>query len=696
MTFVGHSYSAIGKRPFVFLCNNVVKTVASRGFVSVFVSFARSVNYEKRHFLLKIDKMCRFAEFSLQQIEAISQPVRKNSRTPYLPNTDRSDRHITTPHSGARFPQDVPTHVMTFFRQESGSRGRDYSYSLHQWSTLKIFRYNRKHHTRDKMTKLAKNIDLMNHVLSIPANRYDKIDGEIDRMNRSALTELNLTCLVGGSLHYITWGKILCNSVVLNAYINPIVCKNQLYPVKGIGPFRNKIYIAANRYVKIVIYTNFSLNYGITIQMVKITNSEGSQESRQREYDGEIDRMNRSVADMRAKLKYNCYVEAILYNALKFFYKVVKILVNFTLAKNVISGGESSASGNSGSLLTVSIQDTYRNMDNGNTAIPLVLVNLFRTTFPRFAEQGEQGMYMQQDASECWTELMRLLQDELPAKEPEKTLKNYSSNLISQYFTGQFQCEWKCVESETEGVTNSTDDFKQLSCHISQDVKYLHTGLKARLQEQITKKSTTLDRDAVYTKKSLISRLPAYLPVEMVRFFYKEKEGVNAKILKDVKFPMVLDVFDFCTKELQDRLLPNRIRYKEMDERIAEEEKEAKRNMKVVEKPKLKRFPYSFDDDLGSNKSGFYELQAVLTHQGRSSSSGHYVGWVKWRGKEWLKCDDDNITAVSEEEILKLSGGGDWHCAYILLYGPRVLELVEEEEPKMETDAAKAEEKMET
>ena len=28
--------------------------------------------------------------------------------------------------------------------------------------------------------------------------------------------------------------------------------------------------------------------------------------------DGEIDRMNRSVADMRAKLKYNCYVEAYL------------------------------------------------------------------------------------------------------------------------------------------------------------------------------------------------------------------------------------------------------------------------------------------------------------------------------------------------------------------------------------------------
>jgi hypothetical protein len=33
--------------------------------------------------------------------------------------------------------------------------------------------------------------------------------------------------------------------------------------------------------------------------------------------------------------------------------------------------------------------------------------------------------------------------------------------------------------------------------------------------------------------------------------------------------------------------------------------------------------------DPGSNNSGYYELAAVLTHKGRSSDSGHYVGWVR-------------------------------------------------------------------
>lgn len=47
---------------------------------------------------------------------------------------------------------------------------------------------------------------------------------------------------------------------------------------------------------------------------------------------------------------------------------------------------------------------------------------------------------------------------------------------------------------------------------------------------------------------------------------------------------------------------------------------------------------------------------------------------------EWLMFDDDEVSPVSSEDILRLSGGGDWHCAYVLLYGPRILELREGEE----------------
>lgn len=95
---------------------------------------------------------------------------------------------------------------------------------------------------------------------------------------------------------------------------------------------------------------------------------------------------------------------------------------------------------------------------------------------------------------------------------------------------------------------------------------------------------------------------------------------------------------------------------------------------------------YVLFSDLGSNNSGYYTLRAVLTHQGRSSSSGHYVGWVRQKGDNWMKFDDDVVSPVLSDDILRLSGGGDWHCAYVLLYGPRVLEIPIEDATKMDTE----------
>ncbi|KAK2496574.1 hypothetical protein MC885_017791, partial [Smutsia gigantea] len=46
---------------------------------------------------------------------------------------------------------------------------------------------------------------------------------------------------------------------------------------------------------------------------------------------------------------------------------------------------------------------------------------------------------------------------------------------------------------------------------------------------------------------------------------------------------------------------------------------------------------------------------------------------------EWIKFDDDKVSIVTPEDILRLSGGGDWHIAYVLLYGPRRVEIIQEE-----------------
>ncbi len=66
--------------------------------------------------------------------------------------------------------------------------------------------------------------------------------------------------------------------------------------------------------------------------------------------------------------------------------------------------------------------------------------------------------------------------------------------------------------------------------------------------------------------------------------------------------------------------------------------------------------------------AGKYELVGILTHKGRSADSGHYVSWVKQADGRWVLFDDDTLTFKKGEDILALSGGGDWHMAYLMLY----------------------------
>ncbi len=66
--------------------------------------------------------------------------------------------------------------------------------------------------------------------------------------------------------------------------------------------------------------------------------------------------------------------------------------------------------------------------------------------------------------------------------------------------------------------------------------------------------------------------------------------------------------------------------------------------------------------------TGHYEMFGVVTHKGRSADSGHYVGWVREKGDNWITYDDDIVTTCKTDDILKLSGGGDWHMTYMCMY----------------------------
>jgi len=488
----------------------------------------------------------------------------------------------------------------------------------------------------------------------------------------------------------VKWGKEKFADVECNTDEPPELFKAQLFALSGVSPDRQKVMVSGAIVKDEWGPAQAKLKNGASLLMMGTADALPAAPVEKTTFVEDMSEADlASALDVPAgltNLGNTCYMNATV--------QCLKAVPELREALNRFDGGLTVAGEISASdSITAALRDLYKAMDKTSTALPpIIFLQVLHMVFPRFAEKGEQGGYQQQDANECWTEIVRSLQQKLkplPAPSPSTATPMetdsstsvdgaaFGGGFMDQYFGGEFESSLKCVEAQEEPVTKTKEKFYQLSCFISTETKYLHTGLKSRLEEQLTKASPSLGRDAVYQKTNLINRLPAYLSIQFVRFFYKEKEGVNAKVLKDIKFPLNLDVFDLCSPTLQEKLKPVRDKFKALEDKRAEAAINNKGKAVQKKKEDIKTAPFSFDDDLGSNNSGYYELMGVLTHKGRSSSSGHYVGWTRRQGDDWLMFDDDMVSPVKSEDILKLSGGGDWHSAYVLLYAPRLLEIEE-------------------
>lgn len=57
-----------------------------------------------------------------------------------------------------------------------------------------------------------------------------------------------------------------------------------------------------------------------------------------------------------------------------------------------------------------------------------------------------------------------------------------------------------CSESSDEEASVSKENFLQLSCFISPEVRYMLSGLKSKMKENLTKHSEFLGRDAKFSR----------------------------------------------------------------------------------------------------------------------------------------------------------------------------------------------------
>ena len=168
--------------------------------------------------------------------------------------------------------------------------------------------------------------------------------------------------------------------------------------------------------------------------------------------------------------------------------------------------------------------------------------------------------------------------------------------MVEKLFGIEMVSTVKNRESEEEPATEVRENVIRLSCHIDNNNKpidHMAEGLKISLEGEVEKHSPLLGRNCVYFKQSKVNKLPEYLTVQFVRFYWKKESSLagtkagKAKILRNVSFPKNFDIYEFCTDELKKSLDLGR----DFERRIREEE-DVKRlegkdvEMKDLSKPK--------------------------------------------------------------------------------------------------------------
>jgi ubiquitin carboxyl-terminal hydrolase 14 len=125
------------------------------------------------------------------------------------------------------------------------------------------------------------------------------------------------------------------------------------------------------------------------------------------------------------------------------------------------------------------------------------------------------------------------------------------------------------------------ENVLKLSCHIDNEgnpINNLSDGLDISFNGEMEKWSDVLERNALFKKTMKVNKLPSYLCIQFVRFYWKKESNVGgtkagrAKILRSVMYPKVFDLYNHCKDVLKKSLDLGR----EFEQKIREEEDNAK------------------------------------------------------------------------------------------------------------------------
>lgn len=474
----------------------------------------------------------------------------------------------------------------------------------------------------------------------------------------------------------VKWQKEFFPAVEIDTTQSPYVFKCQLFDLTGVPPERQKIMVKGGLLKDDADWSTLGVKEGQKLMMMGTADEIVKAPEKGPVFMEDLPEEEQVVAVGHSAGLFNlgntCYMNSTV-QCLHSVPELKSALIKYP------HSGRSNDLDQPSHMLTCATRDLFSELDKTVKPVaPMQFWMVLRKKYPQFG-QLHNGVFMQQDAEECWTQLLYTLSQSLRSPGSSENL-----DTVKELFGVELVSRMHCEESGEE--SSETESVYSLKCHISHEVNHLHEGLKHGLKSELEKASPSLGRSAIYVKESRINGLPRYLTIQFVRFFWKRESNQKAKILRKVDYPLELDVYDLCSDDLRKKLeAPRQILRDEEGKKLGLKNSASKDNdVKMADaegssnrsgESSLATSDEGVPTDKETHLTGIYDLVAVLTHKGRSADSGHYVAWVKQESGKWIEFDDDNPIPQREEDITKLSGGGDWHMAYICMYKARTIPM---------------------